>query len=239
MANVTHAPAGIGPAWGQHFFFGAATALFLTNLYLIFFWVPTERVMGIVQRIFYFHVPIVWMGFLSFLIVFIASIAYLVSRTQAWDRRAAVAAEVGTIFMTAGIITGAIWAKPVWGTWWTWDPKLTTTFILWVTYLGYLMVRNLSSGPSQAGRYSAVIGIIGFVNVPIVYMASAWWRTLHPELLTGPFAETGGLESSMRTVLYFSTLTFAALLVYLLRARIGQRRMEDEIAELRRVKPDG
>ena len=239
MASVTNAPAETGPAWGQNLFLGAATALFLTNLYLIFFWVPTERVMGIVQRIFYFHVPIVWMGFLSFLIVFIASIGYLVRRTQVWDRRAAAAAEVGTIFMTAGIITGAIWAKPVWGTWWTWDPKLTTTFILWVTYLGYLMVRNLSPGPSQAARYSAVIGIIGFVNVPIVYMASTWWRTLHPELLTGPFADTGGLESSMRTVLYFSTLTFGALLVYLLRARIGQRRVEDEIAELRRAQPDG
>ena len=221
-----------GPGLGQLLLLGLAAGLVLADLALIFFYVPTEQVMGIVQRIFYIHVPLVWMGFVSFFIVFIASIAYLIKRTAVWDRRAHAAAEVGTVFLTAAILSGAIWAKPVWGTWWTWDPKLTTTFVLWIIYLGYLMVRSFAPTPGQGARYAAVVGIIGFIDVPIVYMASEWWRSLHPELVAGPLSESGSLESSMRVVLYFSTLTFAVLLFYLLRQRTSQRQMEDEVESL-------
>ncbi len=233
MAGVTGVRVGIGSGLGGNLFLAVVSGMFLTNLALVFLYVPTERVMGIVQRIFYFHVPLALVGFLSFFIVFIASVLYLVKRSEKWDRRAQAAAEVGIVFLTGAIITGAIWAKPVWGTWWTWDPKLTTTFILWVIYIGYLMIRNLAPTRSQAARYSAVIGIIGAVDIPIVYMASEWWRTLHPNLVAGPLSETGSLESSMRFVFYFSIVTFTLLLFYLIKARTAQRRAEEAVEELR------
>jgi heme exporter protein C len=233
MTSITRRRTPRWAALGDHVFLGITGALFLVNLYLIFYWVPTERVMGIVQRLFYFHVPLIMAGFLGFFIVFVASIAYLVTRSEAWDRRALAAAEVGLVFMTAGIVTGAIWAKPVWGTWWTWDPKLTTTFILWVVYITYLMVRNFAPSRGQAARYAAVIGIIGFIDVPIIYLASEWWRTLHPELVTGPLSETGSLESRMETAFRFSTVTFIVLFAYILRWRVFQCRDADDIEELR------
>ena len=224
----------LGRERGGHLLLGVAGALLLTNLALIFFYAPTDQT-GIVQRIFYIHVPLVWMGFAGFLVVFVASILYLVKRRPEWDRWAHSAAEVGVLFMTAGILSGAIWAKPAWGTWWTWDPKLTTVFVLWVVYLGYLMVRNLAPTRGQGARYAAVVGIIGFIDVPIVYMAAEWWRSLHPELVAGPLAESGSLDSRIAGVLYFSTLSFAALLFYLLRQRMAQRRLEDEIESLRAI----
>jgi len=233
MAGGTVTRPRTGNAWGQHLFLGLTAGMLLADLAFIFFYVPTEQVMGIVQRIFYIHVPLVWMGFVSFFVVFVSSIAYLVTRGQRWDRRAHAAAEVGVVFMTAGIISGAIWAKPVWGTWWTWDPKLTTTFVLWVLYLGYLTVRSFAPSRGQGARYAAIVGTISFIDVPIVYLASEWWRSLHPELVTGPLSEGDGLEPSMRVVLYFSTLTFALLLFYLLRQRTSQFRLQDDVETLR------
>ena len=209
-----------------------AAGLLLADLYLIFQYAPTERVMGIVQRLFYFHVPTVWVGFLAFFIVFVSSIAYLVKRTDVWDRRAYAAGEVGMLFLTVAILTGAIWAKPVWGVWWVWDAKLTTTFVLWLIYIGYLMVRAYAPDKRRGARWAAVVGIVGFVDVPVVYYAAELWRSLHPELVTGPFAETGSLESSMRETLYFSTLAFVVVFAYLFRERVAQRADEQAIDEL-------
>ena len=216
-------------------FLGISGLLFLVNLYLIFFYAPTEQVMGNIQRLFYFHLPTVWVGFLAFFIVFVSSIAYLLKRDPVWDRRAYAAGEAGVVFLTVAIVTGAIWAKPVWGVWWIWDPKLTTTFILWVIYIGYMMVRAYAPSGERGARWAAVVGIVGFVDVPIVYYASELWRSLHPELVTGPFAETGGLEAAMRTTLYFSLFAFTLIFVYLFRERIAQRRDEDTLGELRRA----
>ena len=230
-AETTRAPAKMGLVQPALLLVGAA--FLLADLYLIFAYVPTERVMGIVQRLFYFHVPTVWVGFLAFFIVFVSSIAYLVKRTDVWDRRAYVAGEVGMLFLTVAMVTGAIWAKPVWGTWWVWDAKLTTTFVLWLIYIGYLMVRAYAPDRQRGARWAAIVGIVGFVDVPIVYYAAELWRSLHPELVTGPFAETGSLESSMRATLYFSTLTFMLLFVYLFRERTAQRANEQALDELR------
>ena len=225
--------------WGDSVFLAVTTCLFVGNLYLILEWAPTERVMGIVQRLFYLHVPLVWTGFLGFAIVFAASIAYALKRTDAWDLRARAAGEVGLLFVTLGIVTGAIWGKPVWGTWWTWDAKLTTTFILWMVYLGYLMVRAFAPTRDQAARYAAVIGIIGFAVVPLVYMASAWWETLHPELVIGPLVDTGGLEDQrMSTVLQFSLVSFTLLFALLFRQRVGQIRNDNAVEALSRMKAD-
>ena len=217
----------------------ASGPLMLVNLVLIFLWVPTERVMGVVQRIFYFHVPVAWVAFLAFFIVFVASIVYLLFNhfgwkgQRRWDALGHSAVEIGVLFTTLMIITGATWAKPVWGVWWTWDPRLTTSLILWLLYVGYLMVRAYAPTPSQAARYSAVMGIIGFVDVPIVYFSVAWWRNIHPEMVIGPLAEPGSLEGSMVVTLLFSLLTFTTLFGYLLWERVSLRNAEDTMRAMR------
>ena len=233
MATVgtTRAPGKTGLVQPALLIVGAA--FLFTDLYLIFQYVPTERVMGIVQRLFYFHVPTVWVGFLAFFIVFVSSIMYLVKRTEVWDRRAYAAGEVGMLFLTVAMVTGAIWAKPVWGVWWVWDAKLTTTFVLWLIYIGYLMVRAYAPDKRRGARWAAVVGIVGFADVPIVDYAASLWRSLHPERVTGPVAESGGLAPEMRTTLYFSALTFMLVFAYLFRERTAQRADEQALDELR------
>ena len=233
MATVAASRVEVGRGTEGQLLLAASGVLGLVNLYLIFFWVPTEQVMGIVQRIFYVHVPTVWVGFVAFFFVALSSLAYLIKRDVKWDHRAQAAAEIGVVFLTVSIVSGAVWAKPVWGTWWTWDPKLTSVFVLWVMFIGYLMVRAYAPGRRQAATWSAVVGIIAFADVPIVYLASEWWRSLHPELVAGPLSESGSLESSMRITLYFSTLTFTLIFAYLFRTRVAQRRDEDMMDELR------
>ena len=235
MASRVVARTTIREGLGLQLLLVAAAGLLLADLALIFLWVPTEITMGVVQRIFYFHVPAALVGFIGFFIVFIASIGYLVKRNRQLDRVAQSAAEVGVVFLTVAIIAGAIWAKPVWGTWWTWDPKLTTTFILWVIYLGYLMVRAYAMNRDQGARLAAVVGIIGFIDVPIVYMAAQWWRTLHPNVLAGPLSDSGSLESSMSNVFLFSFITFGVVFAYLMLARVRQRQDEETMDELRRA----
>lgn len=207
-------------------------AMMLVTLYLIFLWVPTERNLGVSQRIFYFHVPIAWVAFLAFFIVLVGSVGYLWKRTQGWDQLAYSAAEIGVLFTTLMLITGILWAKPVWGVWWTWDPRLTTSLILWLIYVAYLMLRAYSPRGDQGARYAAVLGIAGFIDVPIVYLSIVWWRTVHPQAIVGP-AATGELDSSMRMLLMVSTLTFTLLFAYLLLDRLSLRKSEEEVEVVR------
>jgi heme exporter protein C len=207
-------------------------AMMLVILYLIFIWVPTERNLGVSQRIFYFHVPIAWVAFLAFFIVLVGSVGYLWKRTQGWDRLAYCAAEIGVLFTTLMLITGILWAKPVWGVWWTWDPRLTTSLILWLIYVAYLMLRAYSPRGDQGARYAAVLGIAGFIDVPIVYLSIVWWRTVHPQAIVGP-AATGELDPSMRLLLMVSTLTFTLLFAYLLTHRLSLRKSEEEVEVVR------
>ena len=210
-----------------------AAVLIMADLALIFLWVPTEQSMGVLFLIFYFHVPLAWSSFLAFGIVFVASILYLWKRQRRWDALGHSAAEIGVLFTTLVLVTGATWAKPANGVWWTWDPRLTTTLILWLMYVGYLMLRAYAPTPSQAARYSAVMGIIAFIDVPIVYFSAVWWRNIiHPVLYVGPFAE-GSLDQSMVWALMFSILTFTILLAYLLWERVALRNDEDAIQEMR------
>ena len=150
-----------------------------------------------------------------------------------WDALAHSAAEVGILFTTLVLITGILWAKGIWGQWWTWEPRLTTMLILWLIYVAYLMLRNYASNPTQGARFSAVLGIIGFIDVPIVYFAANWWRGLHPQVVAGPLAQSGSLDSSMRGVLMFSMITFTLLFAFLLRERMSLGTMEDSITRLR------
>ena len=208
--------------------FVITAAMMLVVLYLIFIWVPTERNLGVSQRIFYFHVPIAWVAFLAFFIVLVGSVGYLWKRTSKWDQLAYSAAEIGVLFTTLMIITGILWAKPVWGVWWTWDPRLTTSLILWLIYVAYLMLRAYSPRGDQGARYAAVLGIAGFIDVPIVYLSIVWWRTVHPQAIVGP-AATGELDPSMRLLLLISTVMFTLLFAYLLTDRVSLRKSEDEV----------
>ncbi len=207
--------------------------LMLADLYLIFMVAPTDSVLGHVQRVFYFHVPIAIMSFLAFFLVFVASIAYLVRRNERWDTVAHACAEVGVVFVTLALLTGIIWARPVWNTWWTWEPRLTTTLILWLIYVAYLMIRAYAPNRTKGALYSAVVGIIGFVDVPIVYYSVVWWRSIHPSPVVGPLSQTGALDGTMYVVLLFSFITFLVLFLYLVLERASLRDAEDQIGRLR------
>ena len=153
----------------------------LVATYMIFVWVPTEQNLGVSQRIFYIHVPLAWIGMISIVLVGVASVVHLATKDDKWDAIAYSAAEIGVVFATLILITGAMWAKPVWGVWWTWDPKLTTTLILWFIYVSYLMVRAYADQGSQVRRYASVVALIGTIDAPLIYLASVWWRTAHPD----------------------------------------------------------
>ena len=207
--------------------------MMLANLYFIFMVAPTDAVLGDVQRIFYFHVPIAIMSFLAFFLVFIASLMYLFKRSLKWDSFAYASAEVGVVFVTLALITGIIWAKPVWNTWWTWEPRLTTTMILWLIYVAYLMVRSYAPNQSKGAIYAAVVGIVGFVDVPIVYYSVVWWRSIHPSPVVGPFAQSDALDGTMALILLFSFITFVFFFAYMVMERMNVRTMEESLGSIR------
>lgn len=204
-------------------------ALMLAALFLIFAYVPTEATMGTVQRIFYFHVPLAWLTFLAFFIIFFSSVLYLWKRQRKWDILALSSAQIGFIFATLVLITGAIWAKPAWGVWWTWDARLTTALVMWLMYIAYLTVRSLAPDPERGARFAAVIGIVGFVDVPIVAMAIVLWRTQHPT----PIIFEGGLEGSMLLTLLVSLAAFTVLFVHLLSQRTWLEEAQNLIERLK------
>jgi heme exporter protein C len=187
-----------------------------------------DTLTGNVQRIVYFHVPVAWVSFLAFFIVFVASIAYLVENALAnrleatrplhqrravlWDRLAWACAEVGVVFTTLTLISGSLWGRPIWGTWWQWDARLTTTLILWFIYVGYLVMRSYMGRSDGGARAAAVVGIIGFIDVPIVYESVNWWNTLHPS----QFVLEGQLPGPMVLALMIALGTFTLLFVFLL-----------------------
>src|SRR5947209_16428239 len=183
----------------------ATLVLMAASLYGTLVVARADRVQGDAARIVYFHVPMAWVAFLAFVVVAVASVAYLRTGASGWDRLGHASAEVGVIFTTLVLVTGSIWGYPIWGTWWSWDPKLTTTLILWFLYLGYLMLRSYVE-PPRGARYAAILGIIGFVDVPIVYQASVWWRTLHPSPVLGP--EASSQSTDILGLLLFSLVAF-------------------------------
>lgn len=181
------------------------TAILLSYaLYLALVAAPTEQTMGDVQRIFYYHVPSAWTAFLLFFVNFAASIAYLVRRKPGADILAQVSAEVGLVFLTVNLVTGPIWARPVWGIWWTWDWRLTSTLVVWLIYLSYLMLRRFASG-GQTPVLSAALGIFGALCVPFVYFSIWYFRTQHPQPVMG---SGGSLDPQMAHVLLINWLAF-------------------------------
>ena len=213
--------------------FYASLISMIVTLYMIFMWVPTELNLGVSQRIFYFHVPLGWLGLLSIIVVAFSSIMHLVTRKTKWDSLAFSAAELGVIFASLILVTGSVWAKGDLGWWWTWDAKLTTTLVLWFIYVGYLMIRSYSPQGTQGTRIASVVALFGAIDAPIIYMATVWWRTAHPELNVGPIAEDSDSIGSSRIyiTLLISTITFTILYIHLLILRYTIKKMEVEIDE--------
>ena len=208
-------------------------AWMLVALDMIFLYAPQEETMGEVQRIFYIHVPSAITAFLAYFIVFLGSVAYLSQRRVFWDELAHAAAEVGFVFCTCVLITGPLWAKPVWGIWWTWDTRLTSTFILWLLFIAYLMLRSYLTNPGRAALLGAVVGIIGFADVIFDYMSIRWFRTQHPQPVI--LGEAGsGVDPRMRLTLLVSWGAFLCLFSYLLRQRLALAQVRRELSALRR-----
>jgi heme exporter protein C len=187
---------------------------------------PPDAEQGNVQRLMYIHVPAAWLAYLSFAVVFVASIAYLVTKKTRWDRLAAASAEIGVLFTALTIVLGSLWGKPVWGTWWTWDPRLTTTAILLLIYVGYLAVRSLPDSPTRRARWAAVVGIVGFVDVPIVQLSVTWWRGLHQ----GPtvrLLEAPTIAPVMLAALLVGVFAFTVAYLFLMALRLRVGRLED------------
>jgi heme exporter protein C len=211
---------------------GALFVSMIVSLWMTYYYAPIESEMGIVQKIFYFHVPLAWNAFLGFLVVFISSFRYLATKDPKWDARAVAAAEVGVLFTTLVLITGPIWAKPAWGIWWTWDARLTLTLVLWLIYMGYLMLRRYVESPERRSTLAAVVGVVGFVDVPLVYFAIRWWRTQHPQpILMG--GQDSGLDPRMAATLWVSTAAYLLLFATLYRRRVAIEHMRAEVGLIR------
>jgi heme exporter protein C len=163
----------------HRFLGGLAAVLLALGLWLGLVWAPADAVQGNVQRIMYVHVPAILTGYAAIGLVLVASLAYLWTRRPAWDRAAAAGGELAVCFIGLTLATGSIWGKPTWGTWWTWDARLTSTALLFVIYLGYLLLRSVVDDPERAATYAAVLGIVGALDVPIIHFSVEWWRTLH------------------------------------------------------------
>jgi heme exporter protein C len=206
----------------------------VATMYGAFLWAPTEKTMGDIQRIFYVHVPTAWVAMLAFFFVFAGSVGYLATKDLKWDRLALACAEIGTIFCTAFLTTGPIWAKPVWGIWWTWDARLTSSLILWLMYLGYLLLRDFLEDSQRRAKLAAVFGIFAFVDVPIVYFSIRLWRTQHPApvFMGGP---ASGLDPTMSKVFFLSLTTFTLLFVVILMVRLRLEKYREEVRQMRQA----
>ena len=188
---------------------------------------PREITQGNVQRIMYLHVPTAWVAYLAFGVVFVASIAYLARRRPLADRIAHASAEVGVIFTGLAIAAGSIWGKPTWGTWWTWDARLTSVAVLFVMYLGYLLLRGMIEDQERAARYCAVLGIIAACDVPLVHFSVYWWRTLHqPPSVLKPGAAT--MPAAILAALLVNLAAFTLLYLYFVAKRVRLLRAEAE-----------
>jgi len=188
---------------------------------------PTEQTMGEVQRIFYYHVPSAWTAFLLFLVNFVASVVYLLNRSDKADILALVTAEVGVVFCTVVLVTGPIWARPVWGIWWTWDLRLTLTLVLWLIYVSYLVLRRFSSG-SQTPLMAAVLAVFGALDVPLVYFSIWYFRTQHPSPVIG---RGGSLDPRMTRVLLINWAAFLCLALLVCWSRYRLERLKREVEE--------
>jgi heme exporter protein C len=204
--------------------------------WMVFFWVPTESTMGIVQRIFYVHVPSAWVAFMAFGVVALASAVYLWVGDERLDQTAVAAAEGGMVFTTVVLLTGPLWAKVAWGTYWTWEPRLTLTLLLWFIYLGYFLVRGATENPQRSKRFAAVVGIVGAVNIPLIHVSVLWFRSLHPKPVVMN-AEGPSLHPDMLLTLMVGLLAFTLVFFSMFLLRFGVARLEHAAARRNHQQP--
>jgi heme exporter protein C len=210
--------------------------LLVIATYMVFFYAPMERVMGQVQRVFYFHVAAGWVGMLGFLVAAIAGGVYLKNSRRYWDIVSLAAVEIGMVFAFINVVTGAIWARPIWNTWWTWDPRLTTATIMLLIYAAYLMLRAGIEDPDRRARFGAVYAIVGFLSVPLTFFSARLFRTIHPVVIGSnqPGAE-GAFDMTplMLQTFMFSLLTFSFIFADLLWHRVRQGKLADKVESLK------
>ena len=214
---------------------GAAALSMAVALWMVLAYAPMERTMGIVQKVFYFHVAANWLGMLSFVVAAGAAVAYLVTRKRKWDTLEVAAVEIGLVFSFIGVVSGSIWARPIWNTWWTWDPRLITVTIMLLVYVAYLMLRRGMSTPEQRARFGAVYAIVGLISVPLTFFSVRLYRTIHPVVVGKNEAGAQGafdMTVAMRHTLFASLFAFTVLYIALLwhRYRLGRamNRLEEE-----------
>jgi heme exporter protein C len=204
----------------------------LAAVLMVFILVPSERDQGIVQRVFYFHVNLAWMCFGGFLVVTVASAWYLRTGSRTADRLALASAEVGMLYTTLMLGTGTIWAKPIWGVWWTWDPRLTMTVVLWTIYAGYLMLRRLADGDETILRYAAVLGIVGSLDIPLLVLAIRLWRGIHPAVMLADDPDAGIKDPYMVWTFLVSMLALGLLFTWLVWLRVRYQKIDERLAAL-------
>ena len=210
--------------------------MLLIATYLVFFYAPQEAVMGDVQRVFYFHVAAGWVGMLSFIGAAVAGIVYLIKKDLQWDIVGLAAVEIGIVFLLINVVTGSIWARPIWNTWWTWDPRLTTATVMLLIYLAYLMLRQGIEDPDRRARFGAVYAIIGSLSVPLTYFSARLFRTIHPIVIgSGDPSATGSFDMipMMTQTFMFSLLTFTFIFADLFWHRIRLGKKADQVEQLR------
>lgn len=204
----------------------------LAAIAMVFLVVPNEREQGVVQRIFYFHVALAWLAFVGFALVAAASAWFLRTGSPAADRLAHANAEVGLLYTTLVLVTGPIWARPIWGTWWTWDPRLTMTVVLWTIYAAYLMLRRLAEGDETMHRYAAVVGIAGSLTIPLLVAAIRLWRGIHPAVMIAKDPDAGLKDPSMLWALAVANVALALLFAWLVSLRTRILHIEQDVAAL-------
>lgn len=210
--------------------------VFTAAIGMVFFYAPTEAVMGPVQRVFYFHVASGWVGMLGFLAAAVAGVVYLRTGRRLWDIIGLSAAEIGIVFVFITIVTGSIWARPIWNTWWTWDPRLTTAAIMELIYAAYIMLRQGIDDPDRRARYGAVYAIIGAASVPLTFLSARLFRTIHPIVLgTNQPGAAGGFDMTpkMLQTFLFSLVTFTFIFADLLWRRIRLGTLADKVEQLK------
>ncbi|MEE8547222.1 MAG: cytochrome c biogenesis protein CcsA [bacterium] len=213
-----------------------SSVMMLIAVYMIFFYAPTERVMGIVQKIFYFHLPLAFMAFLSYFVAFVCGVLYLIKKDIKWDIIGSSSVEIGVVFTTLVLITGSLWARPIWNTWWTWDPRLTSSLILWLIYVAYIILRMSVEQAERRATFCAVMAIVGFLDVPIVFLSARLWRTIHPVVIKSKSID---MEPAMITVLAISMSAFLLFWITLIRIRSRVDFMELRIRNLEKIKRGG
>ena len=215
---------------------GVTVVMLIIATGMVLFYAPVEAVMGLVQKVFYFHVAAGWVGMLSFLVAAGAGIAYLWKGNRKWDVVGMASVELGLVFAFINVVTGSIWARPIWNAWWTWDPRLTTATIMLLIYAAYLMLRSGIEDPDRRARFGAIYAILGFLSVPLTFLSARLFRGIHPVVIGSnqPGAEGQfDMTALMLQTFLFSLLTFTIIFIDLLWHRIRLGRLQDRIEQMK------